>query len=165
MSNSNYGGARTATLTRLRTSWGSLVVFMFCMMVPIGSGADSKKESTASGKNTLKGKEADEVVRLRREVDALESLYHLEPTEAQLAGLLKIAEHTATKAEPAAEAIAGADYRKALHDFRDALAREDEDKVDELSEKLADLHEMEPTEVNDEFAITEGRRGRPRRRP
>src|ERR1700733_6204828 len=38
-------------------------------------------------KNILKGKEAEDLVQLKREVDALETLYHLAPSEHQLTGL------------------------------------------------------------------------------
>ena len=128
-----------------RIIWGPLLVFLFGVFGPIGRGDDPKKDKPNPPKSILKGKDADEVVRLRREVDALESLYHLEPTEAQLAGLLKLAEQTGAKPKPAVEAVAGADYRAALREFRNALAKEDEEKVDELNEKLAELNEKEPT--------------------
>jgi hypothetical protein len=103
----------------------------------------------------LKGAAATELVRLRREVDALETLYHLEPTEAQLNGLLALAAKTAAKPAAPAQARAGVDYIKTLRDARAALVRNDEAQVSILYKKLAEIEEQEDAEIGEGFDLTD----------
>jgi hypothetical protein len=161
----------TSPFPAFRRLLGPIIVVMVCALISTGRAQDSKKEESKkeepkkeepkkeeAKRDILKGKEAQEVVNLKREVDALEVLYHLEPTEAQLKSLLKLGEHTAAKPKPPAEAVAGPEYRAALRDFRNALVENDEDKVNEANEKLAEVNQKDPPEIEEEFEITEAAR-------
>jgi hypothetical protein len=150
----------------LRTYSPSVIYLALCgSIILLASGLvatlraeNPKKEEKKAEPHALKGKDAQEVVDLKREVAALETLYHLELDEAQLKALAKLAEHTAGKPKASAEASAGKDYRTALRNFRDALAEADEEKVEELNEKLAEIHENEEIDIEEEFEITEAAR-------
>jgi len=134
---------------------GSAILLFACgvFLVPGGSPAEDKKND--ENKNTLKGKEAEELVQLKREVDALETLYHLEPTETQMSSLLTMAERTAAKPKAVSQAVASADYRKTLKELHTALAHDDEEHIDELNEKLAEIGEEEDLEIEEQFDITD----------
>jgi hypothetical protein len=117
----------------------------------VGSSDDKKPDP----KSALKGQAAADLVRLKREVDALESLYHLEPNAAQLAGLLALAEKSAARPPAAKTASASAEYRKTLQELRAALIKDDEEKIAALYQKLAELEESNPPEIEDEFDLTD----------
>jgi hypothetical protein len=120
-------------------------------MNPATGQADGKKAAPT----VLKGPAAEEVVRLKREVDALETLYHLEPTKAQLTGLLALAEHSAAKPAAVAEASATAEYRETLQKLRTALAQDDEAQVAALFQKLAEIEDRDAVEIESEFDLTD----------
>ena len=114
-----------------------LVLLSVPVMPGIGLSDDKKAEVPV-----LKGPAADEIVRLKREVDALETLHHLEATKTQVAGLLALAEKTAAKTTPATEAKASAAYIQTLKDLRLALVQDDEEKIAALFEKLAEIEDL-----------------------
>jgi len=129
-------------------SWLAFVALNMAVSRP--ACADDKKAAPQ-----LKGAAAADLIRIRREVDALETLYHLEPTEAQLSGLLTLAAKTAAKPASPMEARAGPAYRKTLQDLRDALIRNDEAQVAALSQKLAEIDENEEVEIDEGFDLTD----------
>lgn len=117
--------------------------------------SDDKGKDQKDPPLVLKGDAAEELVRLKREVDALETLYHLEPTKAQLNVLLGLAQKTAAKPPVATEASATAGYRQALLDLRTALTKDDEEQVTALYQKLAEIEDATPVKIADEFEITD----------
>src|SRR5579883_461440 len=120
------------------------------LLSPSSGRCDDKKTPTP----VLKGQAAEDLVRLKREVDALEMLYHLEPTKAQLPALLKIAERTAAKPSATKEASASPEYLKTLQDLRNALVHDDEEQIGTLFQKLAEIEDAQPTEIAEAFDLT-----------
>jgi hypothetical protein len=93
---------------------------------------------------------------LNLEVTALQMLYHLQATPAQLKALANLADVTAQR--PPRNAVKVSDkYRKTLVALRDALAESNDERIDELFEALDRLHEKEEPEF-DEVEITEAAR-------
>ncbi len=120
----------------------------------IGRRGDEKKASPGAG-NVVKGKEAQELVSLKLEVDALEKLYHLELNARQLSAFGELAAKTAAPMPAPREVRAAADYRQVLKELHGALLSEEADRIHELSEKLEELHEKEATEIEDRFEMTD----------
>lgn len=133
-------------------SFGSFLLVLLPMLIIPGIGISNDKKAEDP---VLKGPAAEEIVRLKREVDALETLYHLEATKTQMAGLLALAEKTAAKTAPATEAKASTAYTQTLKDLRTALIQDDEEKITALFEKLAELDDLEPAEIPEEFEISD----------
>ncbi|HXD86006.1 MAG TPA: hypothetical protein VN641_05915 [Urbifossiella sp.] len=134
------------------TSPRFVLAFLPALAIAAVGFSDDKKPDP---KSALKGQAAEDVVRLKREVDALETIYHLEATTAQLNGLLALAQKTAAKPAAAKTASASADYRKMLQELRAALVKNDEAKAPTLFQKLSELEESDPTEIEDEFDLTD----------
>jgi hypothetical protein len=133
----------------------SLVVLTILSAVPaVGLRGDDKK-IPADGRNIVKGKAAEELVLLKLEVDALEKLYHLALNDWQLSALLKLAEKTAAKVPAAQEIKANAEYRDVLKSLHRALLSREDDRIDELSEKLDELQEKESISIDDEIKMTD----------
>lgn len=95
------------------------------------------------------------------ETAALQEFYQLQLTEEQLQLLARLARETAPakpRNRPAAKASEA--YRKTLLELRDALARDDADAVEEVSEKLAKLYDAEPPTLDDGIDLTDAARRR-----
>jgi hypothetical protein len=133
---------------------GVLLLGVLTAAPAIGRRADEKKTASDAG-NVVKGKNVEELISLKMEVDALEKLYHLELNARQLSAFLELDAKTAAPFPAAREARAGAEYRKVLKELHGALLEEDEERIDELSEKLEELQEKDPTEIDDEFEMTD----------
>jgi hypothetical protein len=95
---------------------------------------------------------------LNLEVTALQMLYHLQATPAQLKYLGGLAEATAAK-PPRSSPRVSDKYRKTLTSLRDALAAEDDERIDKLFGELDALTEKEDPEF-DEVEITPAARKR-----
>ncbi len=96
---------------------------------------------------------------LYQEVTALETLYYLHVTPAQLAKLKPIAAETAAKPAGQAKAKASADLRKKLTQLRAALvAADDEDQIDQFSEEFQDQVTAEKAQLENDFEVTEAAR-------
>jgi hypothetical protein len=112
--------------------------------------------ATPGGADTPRQADAPPPQELSLEVQALQTLHYLKATPAQLRALREMAKETVGKPPPRAEVKASAEFRKALAELRDALASGDEEEhIDELTEKLDDLREDEKPELHDEFDVTE----------
>lgn len=133
---------------------GVLLLVLMTAAPAIGRRADDKK-TPPNAKNIVKGKNAEELVSLKLEVDALEKLYHLELNARQLSAFLELAAKTAAPLPATREVRAGAEYRKTLKELHAALLDENEDRIQESSDKLEELNEKEPAEIDDEFEMTE----------
>jgi hypothetical protein len=98
---------------------------------------------------------------LYQEVTALETLYELHFTPAQLKKLQQIAPATAAKPSDKATLKASAELRKKLIELRAALvAADDEDRIDELTEEFHDQVTAEKAELENNFEITETARAK-----
>jgi hypothetical protein len=122
------------------------LVFGLALVAGLATRAADKAKDT---------KAPEDLLTLHVQVEALEKLYQLEPTPAQLKALLALTEGTATKMPEADPVKASADFRKALTELRDALAADDDDKVAEAREKVEKLEESEKIEFEDRIDITE----------
>lgn len=117
--------------------------------------ADRSAEGQDKKAPEIKGQAAADLIRLKREVDALETLYQLEPTDAQLTGLLALAQKTAAKPNAVMSVRAGEDYRKTLQEIRNALVKNDEAQVTALFAKLAEIEEKEAIDIEESFDLTD----------
>lgn len=93
------------------------------------------------------------------EVDALQSFRQLGLTKDQLTRLRVTAKETAQQlpAKPV-EAKVSDELRKVLRGLREALIKEDDDRVKELSEKFASLREGENEPLGDDYEMTDAAR-------
>jgi uncharacterized protein YfbU (UPF0304 family) len=132
---------------------GILLLPILTTTFAVASRGDDKK--SAQAKNVLKGKQAEELVALKLEVDALEKLYHLELNARQQSAFLALAAKTAAKTPAVKEVQAGAEYRKVLKELHDALLNEEADRIRELSAKLDELQEKETIVIDDEFEMSD----------
>lgn len=133
---------------------GVLLLVILTAAPACGRPADDKKAAADAG-NIIKGKNAQELVALKLEVAVLEKLYHLELNARQRSAFLELATKTAAPLPKTAEVRASAAYRQVLKDLHSALVDEDEERIQQLNEKLEALHEKEPTEIEDEFEMTD----------
>lgn len=133
---------------------GVLLLVMLAAAPALGRRDDEKKAAPQAG-NVVKGKNAEELVALKLEVAALEKLYHLELNARQLTVFLELAAKTAAPLPKTAEVRASPAYRQVLKDLHGALVDEEEERIQQLNEKLEALHEKETTEIEDEFEMTD----------
>jgi hypothetical protein len=118
--------------------------------------------SAAMGDKSLEAEEDDAqpVGDLLLEVDALQFFYQLQLTREQLAYVQELAKETVQ--QPAGrppEVKVSAEFRKTLMELREALvANKDEERIDDLNEKLDDLRKSEKLEFNDDFEMTDAAR-------
>lgn len=138
----------------LRALPSFMVLAILTAIAAVELRGDDKKIS-ADTRNIVKGKAAEELVSLKLEVDALEKLYHLELNARQLSALLKLAEKTAAKIPAARNVQANAEYCEVLKSLHGALLSQEEERIQELSEKLDDLQEKESISIDDEFEMTD----------
>jgi hypothetical protein len=93
---------------------------------------------------------------LSLEVSALETLDSLEVTIGQLNFLEKTAPQTANKIGQRTRDKASPAYRKALMEYHAALVKKaDEEKLEELHEKLGGLNDSDPAELADGWELTD----------
>jgi hypothetical protein len=98
---------------------------------------------------------------LNREVNALQTLYYLHVTPAQLEKLKAIAPETAAKPAGQAKVKASDGLRQKLLDLRAALVEAtDEDEIDQLSEELQDQVTAEKAQLDTDFEVTDAARAK-----
>src|SRR5436309_15930527 len=117
----------------LRVAWLLVPALLAASCLSLGDGDQPTIETKESVNDLL------------LEVDALQMFRLLNLTREQLTHLRTLAKQTAQQlpAKPV-EGKAGPEVRKTLQAFRDALvADKDDDRIDELSEKLAALRQGE----------------------
>jgi hypothetical protein len=97
---------------------------------------------------------------LALEVNALRTLYYFKATPEQLRLLKKLAHDTADKPRERKVKVSQ-EYREALGDLREALIdARDEDRIDNLDDKLDQLRESEKPDLDDGVDITAAARKR-----
>jgi hypothetical protein len=87
------------------------------------------------------------------EIEALQTLRHFEMTATQMELLRKLAADTASK-EKRQPGKVSANYRRTLLDLREALVKNDEERIGELEEKREALEDKEEPDVDDDVEIT-----------
>ena len=96
------------------------------------------------------------VVLLNHEVAALQTLYALDASRAQLETLRKIASQTAATPAKGLQVKVTDAYRKKLHALREALVKAaNEEEIGKLSDQLEQLRDAEKPELGDDVDITE----------
>ncbi len=96
------------------------------------------------------------MVLLNHEVAALQTLYALDASKAQLETLRKIASQTAATPAKGLQVKVTDAYRKKLHALREALVKAaNEEEIGKLSDQLEQLRDAEKPELGDDVDITE----------
>jgi hypothetical protein len=128
------------------------IVLVACALLvvsplPPSSGGDEPKES-------------DKIApaELALEVNALRTLYYLKATPEQAQALLKIAKDTAAPNKKREAAKVSAEYKNLLAEVRDALADDDEERVESLEDQLEELTLTESPELDDDVDLTDAAR-------
>ena len=96
------------------------------------------------------------VVLLNHEVAALQTLYALDASKAQLEALRKIASETAATPPKGVQVKVSDAYRKKLHALREALVdATNEEEIGKLSDQLDKLRDAEKPDLGDDVDITD----------
>jgi hypothetical protein len=95
---------------------------------------------------------------LALEVNALRTLYSLKATPEQAQALLKIAKETVGPNKKREPTKVSAQYRNLLAEVRDALADDDEERVESLEDQLEQLTITESPDLDDDVEITDAAR-------
>jgi hypothetical protein len=105
--------------------------------------------------------DATAVTILSQEVAALQTLFALDATQAQLEALRRIARETAAPPVKGIEGKVSRAYRNKLRDLREALVEAvDEERIGELMDQIDELRETEKPEIGDDVDVTEAAVGR-----
>lgn len=95
---------------------------------------------------------------LALEINALRTLYCLRATTEQRDAVLKLAKETAGPARKRKKSKLSADYRQLMEQLREALAEDDEERVESLEDELEEKTISESPEIDDSLAITDSAR-------
>lgn len=155
-------------MSRIRLAWLALGLCLgpvvFAIAARSGCNTATADEGTHKSTKGTKKQTADkqekksgnlDVNRLSMEFKALRALRNFEATPDQISEIARIAKNTvgtASKREPAKAAKA---YIETLKQLRDALAKNDEQRIEALQQKLDGLEEKEPPDLDDEIDITD----------
>jgi hypothetical protein len=130
---------------------------------PPPADKDSKAAKKARDKDKDQQKDDPDLGDVNAEVTALQVVYYLQLTPAQVAALAKLAPKTAAEAPPRKVIKASADFRKNLRALRDALAKSepDDDRLEELYDALDKLRTRESPEFDEVELTDEARKHAP----
>jgi hypothetical protein len=134
-------------MTRLSLLAGA--VYLGMLLVPVQQPETPNREAPKKP-----------VLDIALEVQALRTLYLLRITPEQTKKLQKIAKEIGAPDRKRAKPRTSDDYRRVLADLRDALAADNDDKVDELEERLLEATETEEPEMDDAVGVTVAARRR-----
>jgi hypothetical protein len=101
-----------------------------------------------------KPKDEPTLSELSLQVAALQSMHRFDLTREQLQLLRKLFEDIAPKDDKRKPGKASDKIRKRMFDLRDALLNGNEERIDELEEKLADMLDEEETDIDDRVRVT-----------
>jgi hypothetical protein len=99
--------------------------------------------------------DAQSPAQLAQEVTALQTLYQLQVTPAQLKVLAPIARDTAAKPRPPKDLKVSDDLRKTLTQLRAALLKADDEQIGKLGEKLQELQDAEGVDFDEDMDLTD----------
>ena len=98
---------------------------------------------------------------LKLEVQALQTLYRFQFTPQQMQRLVRIAADTAPPPRRRQPGRVSEEYSQALSDLRGALLdATDEDRIDQLEDRLEELAESEKPDLDEDIALTAAARRR-----
>jgi hypothetical protein len=139
---------------KLRLSVASLLVCYAALQA-----APEDKPKTKANAPAAPG----EVNDLSMEVAALRTLYLLQPNANQMKNFRELGKDCAQKPRKRFTADVSDRHRKLLTELRDALLKDDEDRIVELSEQLEELRKDEDPDLDDAVDISdEARKQAPR---
>jgi hypothetical protein len=122
-------------------------MFSFILALILGAGAATKSRAADAKEATLS--------ELSLEVAALQSLHRFQLTIDQMEALRKLAAVTVPNSDKREPGKASDNVRKRLIDLREALLDGDDDRIEDLEEKLANLlDEEEEHDLDDVIKIT-----------
>jgi hypothetical protein len=143
------------TMSRFLILLLAIILALACPLGPSPAHGDESPSKAEAGKNEETTKPSElSLGELAMEVQALRILRNLNFSPTQLKHLEKLAKDTSMPARQR-KGKASAEYRKILSNLRDALAIEEEDSIDGLSDQLDQLNESEKAELDDAVEITE----------
>jgi hypothetical protein len=97
---------------------------------------------------------------LALEIDVLRTLYYLKATPEQFEAILKLAKGAAAPAKKRKKSKVSAEYRRLMEEVREALAEDDEERVETLEDQLEERTITETPEIDDTVEITDSARKR-----
>ena len=92
---------------------------------------------------------------LSLEVVALQTLNRLDLTMAQLEALLRLTKGAASTPRSASTMKVSPAFVRTLKSLRNALLEEDEERIDELKEKLGDIMDKDKIQLDDRVPISD----------
>lgn len=98
---------------------------------------------------------SDDPQALAFEVAALQTLHRLDLTDAQLELLQRVAKGAASPVKSTGQAKTTPAFVKGLTALRNALLEGDDDKIDDLKDKLLDIMEKDKIQIEDRVAISD----------
>ncbi len=129
------------------------ILFMFAIVFASGvcahsgcNAADPKPKEPTSDQLSLSN--------LSLEVVALQSLHRFQMTAEQMTALRKLAASTVSKPGGRTEGKGNDKHRQALLDLREALLKGKDERIEDLEDDLAELHEKEEANFDDQVNIT-----------
>src|ERR1700730_18357323 len=90
---------------------------------------------------------------LALEIDVLRTLYYLKATPEQSEAILKLAKGAAAPDKKRKKSKLSAEYRRLMEEVREALAEDDEERVETLEDQLEERTIMETPEIDDSVEI------------
>jgi hypothetical protein len=137
-----------------RSMAGGLAMRVIAIAVALVFAGEGATQAPAEPDSTA-------VTMLSQEVAALQTLYALDATDAQLEALRRIARETAAPPIKGIEGKVSDAYKKKLSDLREALVEAvDEERIGELIDQIDELKETEKPELGDDVDVTEAAAGR-----
>src|SRR5262249_47259571 len=123
----------------------SLALAVLAPSAPRAADEDSKKDQAPA-------------VDLALEINVLRTLYYLKATPEQVQAIQKLAKETAGPIKKRDPGKVSPDYHRLLAEVRDALAEEDEERVETLEDQLEELTITEEPELDDAVELTDAAR-------
>ena len=130
-------------------SWRIVLAGLLAALVSLPLTADDKPKKDA-------GVSASD---LSLEITALRTLFNLRATPEQMKAIGKLAKETAQKPKKRKD-DASADYRKLLAELRDALAEDDDDRVESLDDQIDERFADNAPDLDDQIELTAAARKR-----
>jgi len=134
---------------------GGLIVLGVCLAWGgRATGKPSPAEMRSPVEKAAAAQKAPPRENLELQIAALSTIHELELTPAQLRAFKEIASGIAQKADPPGGEMPPG-YRAALTALRDALVKDNEDKIDEAQEKVQDLRDKDDIDTETHIQIAD----------
>jgi hypothetical protein len=141
------------------TASSAMALLVATMPAPL-AGAAGKKAAEGEKKAAPSVAAEADANQLSMEIAALQTLRHLEITPRQLAIFTKNAQLKIASQRPRKAAKTTVKFRKVLVDLRDAIVKNQDKRVTDLSAKMDKMFDEENVELDDRVYVTEFARKR-----